>query len=86
MTKTLTETYDVVGELVTHFGKFLLLRDAPNIHSVPFLLRENGFVEWYVVDQDGFATNILLRGDALVKPYYDPVKMEVKLKIEDPNP
>jgi len=80
------EILEVVGELETVFGRFHLLRRTPNVHSVPFVLRENGFVEWYVIDQEGYATNILVKGDALIRPLYEPIKMEVKFRIEESNP
>ena len=84
--KIYTEQSKVYGELVTSFGTFKLLNSLPNAHSINFLLREQGFIEWYVLDSDGIAKNILLRGEALVKPYYEPVDEEVKLIVETTSP
>ena len=51
MTKTLTETYKTYGTLTTRdFGSFVLLKAVPNVNTVPFPLREQGYLEWFVLD------------------------------------
>ncbi len=85
MTRTLTETYKTYGTLTTKdFGSFVLLKPVPNINTVPFPLREQDYLEWFVLDpMTGEGKTIWLNDSCMVEPYFEPVDMEVKLTIED---
>lgn len=85
MTKILTETYKTYGTLTTKdFGSFVLLKPIPNVDTVPFPLREQGYLEWFVLDpMTGEGKTILLNSVCMVEQYFEPVDMEVKFTLED---
>ena len=82
MTEKITETYQIQGELHTPYGIFKLLNDVPVRHKNS-LMRDLGFVEWYVLDPaDGEAKYIQfnLSDSVLLKPYFEPEEVEFVLE------
>lgn len=79
------EEREIYGELHTFFGLFKLLRLEPSKMEVPFTLRDSGFMEWFVVDNDGFGKHIWIKGDQiLIKPYIPELPtMEVNFQLEE---
>lgn len=66
-----SETLPIYGTLHTQFGDFQLLnpRLEPNKIGIPFLLKEMGFIEFYVVAPDGFGKNIWVNShNILIEP------------------
>lgn len=85
MMRTLTETYKTYGTLTTKdFGSFVLLKSVPNVNTVPFPLREQGYLEWFVLDpMTGEGKTIMLNCHCMIEQYFEPIEQEVKLIIEE---
>lgn len=84
MSKVHIEEKEVFGTLYTEFGTFKMLKKLPNFYDVPSILKERGFLSFYVVDVDGFAKNIFVNcNNAIIKPVSEIVTMNVNFLLDD---
>lgn len=81
--KIYEEEVVVYGTLKTLFGKYNLLSPYPTNHAIPFYLRDMNVLSFYVEDNDGFAKNILVRGDFLISPILNRPTTVVRFLIEE---
>lgn len=73
----------VYGTLEISFGKYNLLSQFPNKQDVPWYLRDMNVLSFYIQDNDGFAKNVLVRGEFIIKPVLEHPKTSVRFLIED---
>lgn len=78
----ITEKKNIVGMLLTQGQEYEMLDLYPRVgRDLPFLLRENSF-EFYVV-VEGFAQYIIVsRGSFAIIPFLETVERQVKFVVE----
>ena len=78
------EEREVFGELITDFGRFHMLDEFPTKTGIPWYLREELVLSFFIVDTDGFGKHILLAGNNwLIKPASEPHKMVVNFLLDN---
>lgn len=81
--KIITEKREIVGTLKTLLGTYHLLDVRPNNYINSLTLKEVGTVSFYGVDDEGFESTILVRGDFIILNEQVPAMVEVKRLISD---
>lgn len=81
--KIITEKREIVGTLKTLLGTYHLLDLRPNTFVNSMMLKEAGTISFYGVDDEGFESTILVRGDFVILNEQVPVTMDVKKLITD---
>jgi len=83
MSKVHTETREIFGELITDFGRFLMLNKLPTKNGVPWYLKEELVLSFFVVDTDGFGKYILVAGNNwIIKPLSEHVTLVVNFLLD----
>lgn len=83
MSSVITEKKKVYGYIEAHNQTFAMLKQFPNRFDVPSTLRDVGFLSVYVLDHDGFAKNIYVNGNILIRPLVVDEFVDVKFFVED---
>lgn len=83
MINVITEEKKVFGTLYTDFGTFEMLTEFPTKTNVPWFLKEQNVLQFYVIGQDGFARNIFVAGNNwLIRPHIEETTQKVKFIVE----
>lgn len=84
MSKIHKEEVEVFGTLYTEFGTFAMLSEVPTKNGVPWYLKDQNVLSFYVADSDGFGKYILVAGNNwLIKPLSEVVKIPVSFLLDD---
>lgn len=78
------EKREIVGTLSTLVGRFPMLDLEPLKYSLPIVLLEMGALRFYVLNDEGFECNVIVRGDFVVIPSVVPTMVDVKV-IKEAN-
>lgn len=73
-----SENREIVGTLKTLLGTYNLLSVSSNNYVLPVYLRNSGAVMFRGLNDEGYETEIIVRGDFVVMPLEFPVVLPVK--------
>jgi hypothetical protein len=87
MAKIHTEVREVYGKLVTSFQDYEMLDEFPQVSNIPFFLRQEGVLSFYVI-LEGYGTHIYLKwsDDIAIEHYPVRIEREVKFYVDDGLP
>lgn len=85
MSKIITESKKVYGELYTDVDVYYMLQEFPTKNNVPWYLKDFQVLSFYVIDpRDNFAKNILVAGSNwIIVPFVEDKEVEVNFILEE---